>query len=544
MKNSTDTQLTDKVVLILGLGLHGGGKYSILFAHSQKAKQILVSELATKERFHEIIQSLSHIPIEYEFGGHSKQYIDKADYIIKNPAIPPQSPMLRYAIEQNKKIETDISLFLNTFHTKNYSTNITMVTGTKGKSSISTALYQLQQQHLQRTTNPDRQVQLVGNIRNSVLSVHSAIDTQNTPQTISQHTPHHIVCELSAQQSGDLQYTSHLSLHTIQCLVFTNLMRDHLNYYKDMEDYFNHKIFIFKKFAEHIQQQTIHKSETHTKYSVILPNDTWGKRIASLYKPEHCIWHSSNAILEDDTCGAWAEKQVAQHPNQQLDTYVLYYRTKKNTPAKICCTIETSSIHKNTLKQSEQHQTHSTHYLIQNILIIIAYCIGNNIAIPNTLHSFKQLLTLEHRKESLGTVQGIHFINDSAATIPHAMQIKSIATQPVFLICGGTDKNLRAEDIVPECNAATHSYFLAGSFTDSILPLLRSEHSSYSGPFTHLEDAVHNAIIDAKKMNKHNNTNSIVILSPGCASFGMFKHEFDRGDKFKHIVQEYMRSIH
>ena len=525
-----NTKLNNKIVLILGLGIHGGGKHAIIFSHFQKAKQILVSELAEQKRFNKILQSLLHITIDYEFAGHSKQFIDKADYIIKNPSIPPYSPILHYALAQNKNIETDISLFLHSLHLVNSNTDITMVTGTKGKSSISMALYRLQQQHLHHSTKRDNQVQLVGNIRNSVLSVSMAMSKEEI-------APQHIVCELSAQQSGDLQYTSTLALQNIRCLVFTNFMRDHLNYYKDMENYFQNKIFIFKKFAQYIQQQnkqSLHTTNKQVQHSIIIPNDVWGKRIAELYNPEHCVWHSSNAVLEDHKRGAWIE--------QKSNKYIFYYRTKENASAKICCIVEKNNIQTHATKQSEQQHS-SIHYFFQNIVTIIAYCIAHTIPVPNSINSFKDLLAIEHRKELLGSINGIHFINDSAATIPHAMQIESLTTKPVFLICGGTDKNLIAKDIIPECKVATQCYFLAGTFTDIILPLLASEHVSHAGVFTCLEDAVDKAIFDAKKINKLHNTESIIILSPGCASFGMFKHEFDRGDTFKRIVQAYKESV-
>ncbi|MBU0936994.1 MAG: UDP-N-acetylmuramoyl-L-alanine--D-glutamate ligase, partial [Spirochaetes bacterium] len=60
-------------------------------------------------------------------------------------------------------------------------------------------------------------------------------------------------------------------------------------------------------------------------------------------------------------------------------------------------------------------------------------------------------------------------------------------------------------------------------------PMLEADGIAYAGPFDKLPEAVAAA-------RKAATAGSIVVLSPGCTSFGMFKNEFDRGNSFKQTV--------
>ena len=138
---------------------------------------------------------------------------------------------------------------------------------------------------------------------------------------------------------------------------------------------------------------------------------------------------------------------------------------------------------------------------------------------------------IEHRLEPCGALGGVRFYNDSAATIPHATVAALRAlTPPVHLIAGGTDKNIDFQPLVENACAAARIYLLAGTATERLAPLLRSAGIPFEGPFPDLEAAVLKAAGDA-------GDGVTVVFSPGCASFGMFQNEFDRGRRYKAIVQ-------
>jgi len=107
---------------------------------------------------------------------------------------------------------------------------------------------------------------------------------------------------------------------------------------------------------------------------------------------------------------------------------------------------------------------------------------------------------------------------------------RSSFDEPVILITGGTDKNIDFEPMRGIYGKAEKIILLAGSGTDKLIPILRREGLTWQGPYDNLSEAV-------GKAGELARPGSAVVLSPGCASFGMFLHEFDRGKKFKDAVR-------
>ncbi|AEC01929.1 UDP-N-acetylmuramoylalanine/D-glutamate ligase [Parasphaerochaeta coccoides DSM 17374] len=156
------------------------------------------------------------------------------------------------------------------------------------------------------------------------------------------------------------------------------------------------------------------------------------------------------------------------------------------------------------------------------------------------LEALKNFKGVPHRQEYVCTVASVMFINDSAATIPEAVvfSCSSFASLPIHLVCGGTDKNLEAHSLAEPFRQAASITLLDGSFTrEKIIPLLREMNLEFSGPFQTMHEAV--TVAWEKTVDRLGHTrNQVVMLSPGAASFELFKHEFDRGDQFCREVQE------
>ena len=98
-------------------------------------------------------------------------------------------------------------------------------------------------------------------------------------------------------------------------------------------------------------------------------------------------------------------------------------------------------------------------------------------------------------------------------------------------IIGGSDKSVPLDAFAGIARSAASIHLLAGSATDRITELLDRLGLSYSGPY----DSLRAALRGARRATR---PGDVVLLSPGCASFGMFRNEFDRGDQFRALVQE------
>jgi UDP-N-acetylmuramoylalanine--D-glutamate ligase len=144
---------------------------------------------------------------------------------------------------------------------------------------------------------------------------------------------------------------------------------------------------------------------------------------------------------------------------------------------------------------------------------------------------------VEHRQEFVREWRGVRYINDTAATAPEAA-IAALHSfdRPIILIAGGADKNLPFDDLAAAMLAHSKAIVLLnGSATAKLQTALAAQQRQgsppISGPFEQFADAIYHASQLAEP-------GEIVLLSPGCASFGMFRNEFHRGEEFRRIVHE------
>ena len=100
----------------------------------------------------------------------------------------------------------------------------------------------------------------------------------------------------------------------------------------------------------------------------------------------------------------------------------------------------------------------------------------------------------------------------------------------MHLLAGGADKGLDPSPLAEA--AARHQakvYLFAGTATPALESALRDRDVTPYGPFAGMDEAVAAARCEARP-------GDVVLLSPGCASFGLFRDEFDRGDRFRETV--------
>lgn len=143
-----------------------------------------------------------------------------------------------------------------------------------------------------------------------------------------------------------------------------------------------------------------------------------------------------------------------------------------------------------------------------------------------------------NRMEVVAEIDGVQFINDTAATAP-AATIASLLTwsdRPVHLIAGGADKQLHFATLAAAIIAhATTVTLLDGTATPHLIRELLSAGWTRPLPVVgSMIEAIESAEASAEP-------GSVILLSPGCASFGLFRDEFDRGDQFRRIVQSRIR---
>lgn len=154
-------------------------------------------------------------------------------------------------------------------------------------------------------------------------------------------------------------------------------------------------------------------------------------------------------------------------------------------------------------------------------------------AIREAVMNFKGL---EHRLEFVREVHGISFYNDSFSSAPGAtLAAMQSFMAPEIVIMGGYDKggnfDAFAKDVANLANIK--KILLIGHTKDLIAGSLNQAGISN---FEVLSTTNFKEIID--QAYHQANAGDVVLLSPGCASFDMFKNFYERGEQFKQIVRE------
>ncbi|MFL0299080.1 UDP-N-acetylmuramoyl-L-alanine--D-glutamate ligase [Aquirufa novilacunae] len=139
-----------------------------------------------------------------------------------------------------------------------------------------------------------------------------------------------------------------------------------------------------------------------------------------------------------------------------------------------------------------------------------------------------------HRLESCGNWNGVEFINDSKATNVDAVYYAlNSYQQPLILIMGGVDKGNEYKVLDPLVKEKVKGLICLGTDNEKL-----KHHFGSIVPQLFATDSLEDAVIKAKEWATNGD---VVLLSPACASFDLFKNYEDRGDQFKNTVK---RLIH
>jgi UDP-N-acetylmuramoylalanine--D-glutamate ligase len=151
---------------------------------------------------------------------------------------------------------------------------------------------------------------------------------------------------------------------------------------------------------------------------------------------------------------------------------------------------------------------------------------------PLTWQVLRSARPLEHRLESVATIRGVHFVNDSKSTTPESLLFALMQTRgDVVVILGGRDKALDFTGLVEPLHAArVKGLVFVGESRARLRALLNGSPAAPSRECASLEDAVQAATALAAP-------GTTVLFSPACASFDMFRDFEERGRIFKAIVQ-------
>ena len=294
------------------------------------------------------------------------------------------------------------------------------------------------------------------------------------------------------EKSVTVAEVSSFQLETInkfhpQISAILNITPDHLNRHHTMECYVEAKA-------------RIAKNQNKDEICVLNYEDEYLKKIAKDI-PAKIFWFSSEHELKE---GIWLDGEK-----------IMYCDGEEQEPVMVC------TIHD--MKLLGKHN-------YENVMAAVAIAMHAGVPIDYIRKAVKEFNAVEHRIEYVREVNGVKYYNDSKGTNPDAA-IKAVEAmvRPTIVIGGGYDKDSSYDEWIASFGDKVKALVLLGQTKDKIAAAAKKAGFANIIMTESLEEAV-------KVSSEQAKSGDAVLLSPACASWGMFKNFEERGDLFKQYV--------
>ena len=305
--------------------------------------------------------------------------------------------------------------------------------------------------------------------------------------------PYTGVCDMTTEESDTIAEISSFQLETIETFkphvsAVLNLTPDHLDRHHTFDNYIDAKLRINENQTEYDFCVLNHDDEEIVKRADRIKGNTVFFSVKEKM-PGGCYMEDGKVILEDNT-----------------ERYEVMDRDD--------------------FKPLGDHNT-------ENLLaaVAISYYMGADVkTIARVCREFKGV---PHRIEYVRTFNDVEYYNDSKGTNPDAA-IKGIRAmkRPTVLIGGGYDKQIPFDDWIKSFDGKVKKLLLIGQTAE----IIRDCAAKYGFTDVELIDDFETALKRAREIAEPGDA---VLLSPACASWGMFKNYEQRGDMFRDIVNSF-----
>ncbi len=488
----------DKNILVVGLARSGVGAANLL---SKLGAHVSVTDRKTGSVLQDNVEKL--VPgIDVIAGDNPQELFDEADMIVISPGVPLSIGPLQHAKAGGVPIIGELELAYQTVagsklrisgdesekkpaarSTEPATPHFIGVTGTNGKSTVTTLVDLMLKESGFKTI-------LGGNIGNAL--------TEEILKAVSGEMPEadrfalnadYIVAEISSFQ-----------LETImefrpKVAAILNISPDHLDRYESMNDYVTAKARILE-------------NQMPDDYLVVNADDPAVMDIVNVQV--HAGDMSGPRLL---------------YFSREREVEGIYYKE-----GALYCNIPylEPAVPNLPFISSEEIRIKGMHNL-ENAMAAALMAVVSGCPLKVAADVLRNFAGLEHRLEPVALINGVTFINDSKGTNAGAV-LKSLESfKDIVLIMGGLDKESDFSILRESVKKNVKHLILLGAAKEKIATLLGESAE------THMVGSMHEAVSLSAVVSSDGDT---VLLSPGCASFDMFKDFEDRGVKFKEAVRE------
>lgn len=170
---------------------------------------------------------------------------------------------------------------------------------------------------------------------------------------------------------------------------------------------------------------------------------------------------------------------------------------------------------------------HNLENILAAVSITSEFGIDKDI-IENTIKNF---LGVEHRIEFVRELNKVKYYNDSKGTnVDSTIKALEAFESPLVVIAGGYDKKVNFTELMDVGKSRVKSFVLLGQTKD-----LLKEQAENAGIKCYLVETMKEAVSKSYELAEDSD---IVLLSPACASWGMYDNFEERGKDFKNLVNE------
>ncbi len=493
-----------KKILVVGLARSGVGAANLL---SELGAHVSVTDKQSESVLQDKMEKL--LPgIRVVAGENPQELFDAADMIVISPGVPQNIGPLQHAKAGGVPIIGELELAYQAIagstlritddtrgeknvarNTESATPHFIGITGTNGKSTVTTLVDLMLRESRFKTL-------LGGNIGNALTEeIFKAVHVQEpaTGETLTDEccmlNTDFIVAEISSFQ-----------LETImefrpKVASILNVSPDHLDRYESMDDYVNAKARIFEN----------QKSED---YLVLNADDP-----------------AVMDMAHNKLCAEEGARPRLLYFSTKREVEGIYYKD-----GALYCNIPYLEQSASNLPfiSSEEIRIKGMHNL-ENAMAAVLVAVVSGCSLNAAADALRNFTGLEHRLEPVAEIHGVTYINDSKGTNAGAV-LKSLESfDNIILIMGGLDKDSDFSILKELVKENVKHLILIGSAKEKIADVIGDV--TKTSMVDSLQEAVNLSAASAS-------AGDTVLLSPGCASFDMFKDFEDRGRKFKEAVRE------
>lgn len=469
-----------KTVAVLGLGISGCAAAEALLRRGVQvvgADEASLEELRCRDR----VQRLAERGMEVVLGKNAFERLRQLPLplAIISPGISIHRSDIQALLESGTQIwgEVEFAHRLLMSELGERKVCLIAVTGTKGKTTTAHLIARM----LQASGLPTF---LGGNIGEPFVSIVEMLSTHH-PSSLKPHEPR-IVLEVSSFQLATCQ------TFRPDIAVLTTLFVDHLDWHKDLDDYRRAKAKIF------VNQ--------HGDDWVVLNADNAGSRTMASEVRGRVLWCGKDVLASCPYCSHWVSAD---------ERFVWAALGDERFPVMSLSDFKLLGRHN-----------------LDNLMMAVGASLLAGANPDGIYEAARAFRGIPHRLELLAEVNGVRFVNDSAATMPDAAAAGIRAFDvPIVLIAGGHDKGGDWRNFEEALRERVKAIVVIGEFSQRLVDIARKADVQAIAYADDMGDAVGKAMTLAER-------GEVVLLSPGCASFDMFPDYKARGEAFKAAVKK------